>query len=82
VDLNLFCTSVLDDQELVDCYLNLPDLNLFPWDFEHIAQGQQADALLQQQHMLHPSQYFNGRKMISYGVTPTARWQICIPNNQ
>jgi hypothetical protein len=36
--------------------------------------------------MLHPlsypSQYFNGRKIISYRVTPTAKWQICIPTNK
>jgi hypothetical protein len=38
----LICTSILDDQELTDCFLNLPDLNYepFPLDFEHIAQGQ------------------------------------------
>jgi hypothetical protein len=50
VDLNSFCTSVLDNQELTDCCLNLPDLNYepFPLDFEHIAQGQQVDDSLLQ----------------------------------
>jgi hypothetical protein len=55
-------------------------------DFQHIARGQQADVLLLQRCMVHPlsypSQYFNGGKMISYRVTPTAKWQICIPTNQ
>jgi hypothetical protein len=58
----------------------------FPLDFQHIAQGQQADASLLQRRMLHllsyPSQYFQGRKMISYRITPTAKWQICIPTYQ
>jgi hypothetical protein len=39
---NSYHTSILDDPELVDCFLNLPDLNYqpFPLDFVHIAQGQ------------------------------------------
>jgi transposase InsO family protein len=88
INLDSFCTSILDDRELTECFLNLPDLNYqpFPLDFQHIAQGQQADASLLQRRMLHPlsypSQYFNGREIISYRVTPTAKWQICIPTNQ
>jgi hypothetical protein len=30
--------------------------------------------------MSYPSQYFNGREMISYPVTPTAKWQVCFIN--
>jgi hypothetical protein len=88
VDLNSFCTSVLDNQELTDCFLNLPGLNYepFPLDFEHIAQGQQTNDSLLQRRMLHPLlyslQYFSGCEMISYRITPTARWQICIPTKQ
>jgi hypothetical protein len=28
-----------------------------------------------------PSPYFNGLELISYRVTPTAPWQICVPTN-
>jgi hypothetical protein len=56
VKLNYFYTSTLDDYEHTNCFLNLPDLNYepFPLDFQHIAQGQQADQHLLQQRMLHP----------------------------
>jgi hypothetical protein len=43
-----YCTSVLDDPELVDCFLNFPGLNYqpFPLNFYYTAQGQQADQSL------------------------------------
>jgi hypothetical protein len=84
VNLTSFCTSILEDNELIHCFLNLPDLNYepFPLDSECIVQGQQADQLLLQEHMNHPllylSQYFNGLGMILYCVKPTTPWQICI----
>jgi hypothetical protein len=89
IKLDSFHTSILDDYELTDCFLNLPDLNYepFPLNFQHIAQGQQADQqLLQQERMLPPLQYllqlFQGMEIISYHPTPTTKWRICIPNNQ
>jgi hypothetical protein len=87
IDISLYhCTSIHDDPELVECFLNLPDLNEqpFPLDFEHIAQGQQADA--SQRRMAHPlsypSQFLQGLELMSYRATPTATWQICIPSDQ
>jgi hypothetical protein len=51
---------LLDDDEVLNCFLlNLPDANNIPFDFDiaHIAQGQQQDQELCQQHVVHPLKY-------------------------
>jgi hypothetical protein len=71
VKLDSFHTSIFNDPQLINFFLNLADLNYEPFllDFQHIAQGQQADQLLLQQQMLHllqyPSQYFQGMELMS-----------------
>jgi hypothetical protein len=63
LELSAKYSGSLNDTELVDCFLNLPDLNAdpFPLDFAHIAQGQQLDQELLQQRTVHPIQYPNQR---------------------
>jgi hypothetical protein len=47
---------ILSDEELLECFLNLPDDNHIPFalDLVRIAQGQQQDNELWQQHIDHP----------------------------
>jgi transposase InsO family protein len=81
-------TSILSDVDLVDCFLNLPDLHAapFPLDFAHIAQGQQLDQSLLHRRIMHPMQYpnqqFQGIELMSYRPTADAAWKICIPSQQ
>jgi hypothetical protein len=78
----------LDDTELVNCFLKVPDLNVdpFPLDFAHLTQGQQLDQELLQQRIGHlmqyPNQLFQGIELISFRPTPNAVWKICIPTQQ
>jgi hypothetical protein len=81
-------SGILNNKDLVDCFLNLPELNVdpFPLDFAHLAQGQQLDQILLQRRMVHPMQYpnqqFQGVELISFRPTPNAVWKICIPSQQ
>jgi hypothetical protein len=45
VNLDSFCTSILNNPKLIGCFWNPPDLNYQPFllNFAHTAQGQQAD---------------------------------------
>jgi hypothetical protein len=47
---------ILDDEELLECFLNLPDAIDLPFalDLEQIAQGQQNDPALWQRRLAHP----------------------------
>jgi hypothetical protein len=79
---------ILDDEELLECFLNLPDANDLPFalDLERIAQGQNNDPALWQSRMQHPLQYpeqqFGNTRVLSYKPTPTSVWKICIPTQQ
>jgi hypothetical protein len=80
---------LLDDEDLLECFLNLPDENHLPFalDLGRIAQGQAAlDMELTQRQMQHPIQYpeqqFDNVQILSFKPNPTARWKICIPTQQ
>jgi hypothetical protein len=50
---------ILADDELLKCFLNLPDTNDIPFalDLERLAQGQHENPALWQKCMQHPLQY-------------------------
>jgi hypothetical protein len=50
---------ILDNKEILECFLNLPDAVDLPFalDLEQIAQGQQNDPALWQRQLAHPLQY-------------------------
>jgi hypothetical protein len=79
---------LIDDNELLECFLNLPDKNELPFalDLQRIAQGQQQDQELWQRRLAHPLSYpeqqFGDIRVLSYRPNATAQWKICIPTLQ
>jgi hypothetical protein len=79
---------ISDDDELLECFLNLPDANDIPFalDLECLAQGQNEDPALWQKCMQHPLQYpeqnFGNTHVLLFQPTPTTAWKICIPTQQ
>ena len=79
---------ILDDEEMLECFLNLPAQDEIPFalDLQQISQGQNNDPELLQRRMQHPMQYpkqqFGDIHILSFQPTPESRWKICIPTQQ
>jgi RNase H-like domain found in reverse transcriptase/Reverse transcriptase (RNA-dependent DNA polymerase)/Integrase zinc binding domain len=90
VDAQEFAFSILDDQEMLECFLNFPDVDHahpFVLDFEHIRNGQQQDlallAFLQREPMKYANMLMaNNVSLIVYIPEPGQPWKICIPSEQ
>jgi hypothetical protein len=69
---------LLDSNELLERFFNLPDADDIPFalDLKRIAQGQQNDKELWQRQMSHPIQYSKQQ----FGDTPVLSYQP-IPNS-
>ena len=71
--------SLLEDQELLDCFLNLPELETpeeNPLNYSHIRDRQQTCERLAKAREKRPEQYFekeleDGIKVICYAKTPS-----------
>jgi hypothetical protein len=78
----------LDDEELLECFLNLPNADDIPFalDPKCIAQGQNDDPELLQRQIVHPLQYpeqqFGNTRVLSFQPIPNAHSKICIPTHQ
>jgi hypothetical protein len=79
---------LLDDNKLLECFLNLPDENDLPFtlDLQRIATGQQNNQALWQRCLTnplrYPEQYFGNTQVLTYLPTPNSEWKICIPTQQ
>jgi hypothetical protein len=79
---------ILDNEELLECFLNLPDAVDLPFalDLEQIAHRQQNDPALWQRRLAYPLQYpeqqFDNTRVLSFQPAPNAPWKICIPMQQ
>jgi hypothetical protein len=79
---------ILDDDELLECFLNLPDAVDLPFalDKQQISQRQQNKPALWQQQMAHPLQYpkqhFGNIRVLSFQPAASFPWKICIPTQQ
>jgi len=90
-DRNVISTSIIDDPELLDCFLNLPQDNdglESPLQWEHVAQQQAADAELQGFRQRSPEQYhlrlIQGHNIVCYtriGDNHDTQWKIALPRN-
>ena len=73
---------ILDDKEMLECFLNLPAQDEIPFalDLQQIAQGQNNDPELLQRRMQHPMQYpeqhFGDIRILPFQPTPESRWKI------
>jgi hypothetical protein len=85
--LNNFYSMAIDDSDLLDCFVHLPDQSgiEFVLDYETIADAQIRDAELQQLVVSHPQWYVH--KMLApdlsvycYIKEPNAQWKIYLPN--
>jgi hypothetical protein len=78
---------LINGNELLKCFLNLPDGNKLPFalDLQRIAQGQQQDQELWQRRLAHPLSYpeqqFGDIRALSYRPNANAQWKICIPTS-
>ena len=78
----------LDDDEMLDCFLNHPDVgpaNPFPVDFKTIEDAQNRDAELQHNLQQQPTKFVrqamaDNTNLICYISQPNGPWRICIPN--
>ena len=81
--------SLVDDKELLDCFLNLPpqDVEENPLNFKWIAEEQSKDAILERWRQRLPDQYFNKRLQtdtdvlcyVKPGDDPAKQWKIALP---
>ena len=79
--------SIIDDDDLLETYLNLPAPNVKnPLNMKYIHENQAVDARLNQRRQQHPDQYpiktIDNLPIICYRETITApqnNWKICIP---
>ena len=80
--------SMLEDPELVDCFLNFPEVdqaNAFTLDFHRIAAEQQMDVDIQQKRQNDPQHYVDraftagGPQVICYQENPGSLIKIMIP---
>jgi Integrase zinc binding domain len=76
----------IDDDNLLDCFVNLPLSEGLPFvlDYATIADAQTRDALLQQKAQTHPQQYVHQLLAPNTTVTcfipePNAPWKIYLP---
>lgn len=84
-------TSVLDDPELVECFLNLPQLaaaNESPLRWENVHEMQQTDDQLQEYLQRFPDRYrykmIEGHPILVHtkpGDNPDTQWKIALPLN-
>jgi RNase H-like domain found in reverse transcriptase/Integrase zinc binding domain len=80
-------TTQVDDDELLECFLNFPVLELdkpFPLDYNHFAAAQAADNDLQQLLFQQPNRYFPPQlapemSLVVYPSKPNDPWKICLP---
>ena len=90
-DRHVTSTSVVDDPELLDCFLNLPqdaDGLESPLQWEYVAQQQAADEELQELRQRTPQQYqvrlIQGHNIVTYtrlGDNNNTQWKIALPRN-
>ena len=90
-DRKVTSTSVVDDPELLDCFLNLPqnaDGLESPLQWDHVAQQQAADEELQELRQRSPQQYhtreIQGHDIVCYtrlGENPVTQWKIALSRN-
>lgn len=90
-DRHVTSTSIIDDPELLDCFLNLPqnaDGLESPLQWEYVAQQQAADEELQELRQRTPQQYqirlIQGHNIVCYtrlGDNPNTQWKIALPRN-
>jgi hypothetical protein len=84
--------SLLEDQELFDCFLNLPELDNpeeNPLNYSHIRDRQQSCSKLTRTRDMQPDRYFekeleDGINIICYAKTPNDKeenWKIALPDN-
>ena len=84
-------TSIFDDPELLDCFLNLPqeaDGLESPLRWEYVAEMQAADEQLQELTQRSPEQYhirpIQGHNIVCYtkiGDDNNTQWKIALPRN-
>jgi Integrase zinc binding domain len=81
-------TIAMDDESMLECFLNLPDLdigNTHPLDYLALSAAQQQDEVLQQNLVDKPNQFARLQMdpnvhLICYMVRPNEPWKICIPD--
>jgi transposase InsO family protein len=84
--LNAFYSMAIDDDDLFDCFVHLPEAEGIPFqlDYPTIAAAQAGDALLQQRLQDQPQQY--ARQLLAPNVQVICRmennapWKICLPD--
>jgi hypothetical protein len=84
-------TSVVDDPELLDCFLNLPALEAAhesPLRWDNVHEKQQSDAQLQEYIQRFPDRYrfkmIDGHQIVVHtkpGDNPDTQWKIALPLN-
>jgi hypothetical protein len=85
-----FLENIVNDDQLLDCYLNHPPLEVmqYPLHYDWIQQHQQADLELQQIHQRRPQEYpiktmRPGLDLICHRRVNALenKWKICVPTN-
>ena len=76
--------SILEDEDLLECFLNHPDSVDSPLDFQLIRQHQQQDVAFQHMQQLFPNDYPNqvldGVSLVCYVERSGSPWKICLPD--
>jgi transposase InsO family protein len=85
--LNAFYSMAIDDNDLFDCFVHLPDAEGVPFqmDYQTIANAQAGDALLQQRLQEQPQRYARqmlapGTEVVCYMPEGNVPWKICLPD--
>jgi len=78
--------SLLDDPEMMECFLNCPGLDVeSPLDFHSIRHEQTVDQQLTLLHQQHPFQFqlqtIDGCDLACHQSNPQDRWRIVIPTS-
>jgi hypothetical protein len=77
---------MIDDDDLLDCFVNLPDTENVPFvlNYQTIANTQRNDVILQ--HLRQQKPHMFAQQMVAYDVNlicyipgPNASWKICLP---
>ena len=78
--------AYLDDEEVMQCFMNVPDPAALPaivLDYPRLAQEQVQDEELQQRRAANPVQYpskrINNVTLIAHQPTPNAPYRFCLP---